>query len=417
LKFLEGVLIALRSLLANKLRSILTLIGVIIGVMTVIAVTSIIAGMNKYVSDEIRSMGSNTFIVSKWGMITSNEEFWEAVKRKNITLDDMKAIKEGCTVCEEVGANVETQTTVKYQSRYIDDTQISGATANSINIAYVKAAEGEGRYISKLEEEHSQPVAFVGWEIKDKLFPMIDPIGKEIKIEGKKFKIIGVAEKKGGFLGGASQDNFVDIPITTFFKDFGKHGYDIFYGGERSVDIAVKAADFESMEKAMDQTRLILRARRHVPYNKKDDFGMMTAETFMDFYRQFTSTAYLTMIGISSIALVVGGIVIMNIMLVSVTERTREIGIRKALGARRRDVLWQFLVESVTLALIGGMIGVLLGLGTGKIVSMSSPLPATADPFWIGIGLVLATSIGLVFGVYPAMKAARLDPIEALRYE
>ena len=412
MNLLEGVFVALSSLLANKLRSILTLIGVVIGVMTVIAITSIIAGMNRYVANEIKSMGSDTFVVTKFGFITSNEEFWEAVKRKNITLKDMEAVRKGCTACAEVGANIESQVKVRSGTRYLNDVQISGVTANMIDVISVREAEGEGRFITKFEEDHNQPVAFVGWEIKDKLFPMVDAIGKEIKIDNKRFKIVGVAQKKGAFLG-ISQDNFVDIPITTFYKYISRE----FFGRERSIDIAVRAVNFESISEAMDQVRMILRARRHVPYNKPDDFGMMTAETFMDFYRGFTAAAFMTMIGISCIALVVGGIVIMNIMLVSVTERTREIGIRKALGARRRDLLWQFLMESMTLALVGGITGVLLGLGLGKVVSMSSPLPAAADPVWIGIGLLMATLVGLIFGVYPAFKAAKLDPIEALRHE
>jgi putative ABC transport system permease protein len=410
--FLEGVFIALRSLVANKLRSILTLIGVIIGVMTVIAITSIIAGMNKYVADELSAIGSDTFFVDKWGLIMSEDDWWEALKRKSITLEDMEAIRDNCTLCDKVGSSADTRKTVKRGNEHLDDVRITGVTANVIDIMDIKVEEGEGRYISKFEEEHNRASAFVGWEIKDKLFPFVDPIGKDIKISNKSFKIVGVAQKRGSFLG-QSKDDFVHIPITTFFKHFGRRRF----GRELSVDIIVKAVSFESVDEAMDQARAILRARRRVPYDKKDDFGMMTAETLMDLYRQFTSTAYLTMIGISSIALVVGGIVIMNIMLVSVTERTREIGIRKALGARRRDVLWQFLVESVTLALVGGVVGILLGLGAGQIVAMNSPLPASADPFWIIIGLFLATSVGLVFGVYPAVKAARLDPIEALRYE
>ncbi|HEX9916642.1 MAG TPA: ABC transporter permease, partial [candidate division Zixibacteria bacterium] len=347
MKFLEGVIIALKSLLANKLRSILTLIGIIIGVMTVIAVTSIIAGMNKYVADQISIMGPDTFLVNKWGMIMTEDEWFEAIKRKSITLEDMKALREGCVACYRVGATVVRSGKVRHGSHYIDEVVITGVTANRAEIVDVKVEQGEGRYISKFEEEHNQPVAFVGWEIRDKLFPLVDPIGKEIKIENRTFTIVGVSQKIGSSLV-QNQDNSVHIPITTFFKDFGKHEY----GRSRSINIVVKAASFESVDEAMDQTRLILRARRHIPYSKKDDFGMMTSETFMDLYRQFTSAAYLTMIGISSIALLVGGIVIMNIMLVSVTERTREIGIRKALGARRRDVRWQFLVESVTLALV-----------------------------------------------------------------
>lgn len=410
--FLEGIFIALASLVANKLRSILTLIGVIIGVMTVIAITSIIAGMNRYVADQLSAVGSDTFFINKWGLIMSEDDWWEALKRKNITLEDMEAIRDNCTGCYKVGSSADISRRVKRGGGYLDDVRISGVTANLIDIIDIKVEEGEGRYISRFEEEHNRAVAFIGWEIKDKLFGLVDPIGKDIKIGNQKFRIVGIAQKRGSFLG-QSRDNFVHVPITTFFKHFGRHRY----GREISVDIIVKAVSFESMNEAMDQARVILRARRHVPYDKKDDFAIMTGETFMDLYRQFTSTAYLTMIGISSIALIVGGIVIMNIMLVSVKERTREIGIRKALGARRRDVLWQFLIESVTLALVGGIVGVLLGLGAGKIVAMNSPLPASADAFWITTGLILATSVGLIFGVYPSAKAARLDPIEALRYE
>jgi putative ABC transport system permease protein len=412
MRLLEGIFIALASLVANKLRSILTLIGVIIGVMTVIAITSIIAGMNKYVADQLSAVGSDTFFINKWGLIMSEDEWWEALKRKSITLDDMKAVEDNCPSCYKVGASADITRRVKCGNVYLDDVSITGVTANLIDIIDIKVEQGEGRYVSRFEEEHNRAVVFIGWEIKDKLFGQVDPIGKDIKIGNQKFRVVGIAQKRGSFLG-QSRDNFVHVPITTFFKHFGRHRY----GREVSVDIVVKAVSFESMSEAMDQARVILRARRHVPYDKQDDFAMMTGETFMDLYRQFTSTAYLTMIGISSIALLVGGIVIMNIMLVSVKERTREIGIRKALGARRKDVLWQFLIESVTLSLVGGMLGVLLGLGAGKIVAMNSPLPASADPFWIITGLILATSVGLIFGVYPAVKAARLDPIEALRYE
>lgn len=412
MRLLEGIIIALASLIANKLRSILTLIGVIIGVMTVIAITSIIAGMNKYVADQLSSVGSDTFFINKWGLIMSEDEWWEALKRKSITLDDMKAVEDHCPACYKVGASADVTRRVKRGNVYLDDASIAGVTANLIDIIDIKVEEGEGRYVSRFEEEHNRAVAFIGWEIKDKLFGQVDPIGRDIKIGNQKFRVVGIAQKRGSFLG-QSRDNFVHVPITTFFKHFGRHRY----GREVSVDIVVKAVSFESMSEAMDQARVILRARRHVPYDKQDDFAMMTGETFMDLYRQFTSTAYLTMIGISSIALLVGGIVIMNIMLVSVKERTREIGIRKALGARRKDVLWQFLIESVTVALVGGLLGVILGLGAGKIVAMNSPLPASADPFWIITGLILATSVGLIFGVYPAVKAARLDPIEALRYE
>ena len=406
MKLLEGIFIALNSLRANKLRSVLTLVGVIIGVMTVIAVTSIIAGMNKYVAQELSFIGADTFVIAQYGVeIGNTREQEELFKRKRITHEDAEAIRKACSACVEVGEGSYTSRTIKRGKTYLRDMLIGGMSANVIRIMDFKVAEG--RFFSEFEEVHRRRVAFVGWSVVEKLFPNEDPIGKQIKIEKESFTIVGVAVKQGSSLGG-NQDDFIYVPFSTFSKGFGSH---------RSIMIYVKAKDFKLVDQAMDEARVLLRVRRHVAYEEKDDFGMMTAEGIMDLYRRFTSGAYLTMIGISSIALLVGGIVIMNIMLVSVTERTREIGIRKALGARRRDVLWQFLVESVTLALVGGVIGVLLGLGVGRIVSLKSPLPAAADPFWITVGLLLATSIGLVFGVYPAMKAARLDPIEALRYE
>lgn len=405
MQFLESIWMALSSLKANKLRSILTLIGVIIGVMTVIAVVSVIAGMNRYVANTLSTMGSNTFLVDKIGIPMSEEDFFNALKRKDLTLEDMRAIEKNCTFCEKVGGRVFTFGKVKYRNQYLNDIAIAGATANFTQIVNIDL--GEGRYFSEFEEEHRRQVCFVGWEIADNLFPHLDPINKVVKIGGRDFTIIGVAKKRGSFLG-QSQDNFVLIPITTFHKIF---------GSRRSVDIFVKASDLKVMGEAQDQVRSILRLRRKVPQNKPDDFAIMTTETFMDLYRSFTSTAYLVMIGVSSISLVVGGIVIMNIMLVSVTERTKEIGVRKAVGARRRHVLWQFLVEAVTLSLVGGLIGILIGTAIAKIISSTTPLPSAVELWSVIAGLLIASSVGIFFGIFPAMKAAKLNPIEALRYE
>jgi putative ABC transport system permease protein len=405
MQFLEGIIIALRSLLANKLRSILTLIGVIIGVMTVIAVVSIISGMNRYVEAEISSMGSTTFLIRKFGIITSNEEWFEQIKRKDLTTDDMKAIEKNCPDCWKVGAEAVAFRKVKYKNKHLSDLGIIGATANITEIANHDVYEG--RTFSEFEVEHNRRVCFVGWEIKDNLFPNEDPLGKDIKIGNQYFRIIGIAKKKGAFIG-ESQDDFVLIPITTFEKLFARRFF---------LTIFVKAKDYMSMEDAMDQCRVILRARRNVPYNKPDDFAMMTSEGVMDFFRQFTQLALLVMGGVSSISLVVGGIVIMNIMLVSVTERTREIGIRKALGARRRNILWQFLVEAVTLALVGGTVGIIMGALIAKFLSAVSPLPASVEAWSVGVALLVSSSVGIFFGIFPAMKAARLNPIEALRYE
>jgi putative ABC transport system permease protein len=396
---------ALRSLISNKLRSILTLIGVIIGVMTVIAVVSIIAGMNKYVADQINALGSSTFFVNKFGITMSEEDYLKALKRKDFALQDMEAIKERCSLCWKVGARAVAFKKVKYREKYVSDIAIAGATANITEISNIDLSSG--RYPSEFENEHNRRVVLIGWEIADNLFPNQDPLGKDLKIGNYYFRVVGVATKRGTFLG-ENQDGFVLIPITTFNKLFGT---------KRFMSIFVKVENFGSMQESQDQVRLILRSRRHVPYDKPDDFAIMTADTFMDLYRTFTSTAFLVMIGVSSIALVVGGIVIMNIMLVSVTERTREIGIRKAVGAKKKNILWQFLVEAVTLAIIGGLIGVILGGVIAKIVAATTPLPAAIEAWSVIAGLIIATSVGLFFGIFPAMKAAKLDPIACLRYE
>ncbi len=405
MQFLEGIIIALRSLVANKLRSILTLIGVIIGVMTVIAVVSIISGMNRYVEAEIQSLGSTTFLIRKFSIVTSQEEWLEQRKRKNLNLEDMEAIKENCPDCWKVGAEAFTWRKVKYKNKHLSDISVMGTTAN---ITEIMAHDiYDGRSFSDFEVKHNRRVCFIGWEIKENLFPDEDPIGKDIKIGNHHFRVIGVAKKKGTFLGD-SQDDFVIIPITIYDKLFGRLSW---------LHIFIKARDFMSMQDAMDQCRVILRARRNVDYDKPDDFAILTSESIMDFFRQFTQLALIVMGGIASISLVVGGIVIMNIMLVSVTERTREIGIRKALGARRRNILWQFLVEAVTLASVGGIAGIMIGALIAKIISAASPLPASVEAWSVVVALLVSSSVGIFFGIFPAMKAARLNPIEALRYE
>jgi len=407
MQFLESILQALASLKANKLRSILTLIGVIIGVMTVIAVASIIAGMNRYVADQLAQLGPTTFFIDKWGIITSEDEWFKAMKRKELTLEDMAAVRDYCENCEKVGAMAQTMGRVKYGSQYVTDVEIHGATGNIEEITSVVAEHGY--YPTDYDNEHRNQVALIGWAVADKLFPGLDPIGKRINFLGHTFTVVGVAKKMGSFLG-QSQDNFVAIPITTYQKLYQKQRFDWFA-------IFIKSQDYQSMEKAKDEVRLILRARRHVPYKEDDDFGIQSSESLMDLWRNFTGTAFLVMIGVSSIALLVGGVVIMNIMFVSVKERTKEIGIRKAMGARKRNILWQFLVEATTISLVGGIIGIIVGAVIGKIVDLTTPLPATIELWSVIAGILVAGGIGLFFGIYPAMKAARLDPVEALRYE
>ncbi|OGC77007.1 MAG: hypothetical protein A2Z27_01145 [candidate division Zixibacteria bacterium RBG_16_50_21] len=407
MQFLESILQALASLKANKLRSILTLIGVIIGVMTVIAVTSIVAGMNRYVANELSELGPTTFFIDKWGVVTSEDQWFKVMKRKDITLADMEAVQEYCTNCEKVGAMAQSYGRVKYGNQHISDVEIHGATPNIEEITSV--VTDYGYYPTDYDNDHRTQVALIGWAIADKLFPGIDPIGKRITIAGHSFRVVGVAEKRGSFLG-QNQDNFVAVPLNTYQKLFQKKRFDWFA-------IFVKARDYPTIEKAKDECRLILRARRHVPYKEEDDFSFQSSESLMQVFRSFTAGAFIVMIGISSIALLVGGIVIMNIMFVSVKERTKEIGIRKALGARRRNILWQFVVEATTISLVGGILGVIFGGIIGKLVDMLTPLPAAIEVWAVFAGIMVAGFVGLFFGIYPAMKAARLDPVEALRYE
>lgn len=407
MQFVESILQALASLKANKLRSILTLIGVIIGVMTVIAVASIISGMNRYVANQLAQLGPTTFFIDKWGIITSEDEWFKAMRRKDITLEDAVAVKDYCQNCEKVGAMAQTMGRVKYGSRYVTDVEIHGATGNIEEITSVVAEHGY--YPTDFDNEHHSQVALIGWAVADKLFPSLDPIGKVIDLHGHGFTVVGVAKKRGSFLG-QNQDNFVAIPITTYQKIFQKQRFDWF-------GIFVKAADYQGMEKAKDEARLILRGRRHVPYKAEDDFGIQSSESLMELWRSFTGTAFLVMIGVSSIALLVGGVVIMNIMFVSVKERTKEIGIRKAMGARKRNILWQFLVEATTISLVGGILGIVAGAIIGKLVDLFTPLPAAIEPWSVVSGLLIAGFVGIFFGIYPAVKAARLDPVEALRYE
>jgi putative ABC transport system permease protein len=401
----EGSLVAIRAIFANKLRTVLTLIGMVIGVATVIAVVSVINGMNNYVANKINSMGSSTFIVDRYGLVTSDDQWRKVRGRKPITIDDMYAVRRYCDLCDEVGGSSYTRRTVKYRSRYLDDITIVGSTPNYVEVSDINVEIG--RAFLETDNLHRSAVCLVGPDVSDNIFSGEDPLNKMIKVGNYYFRIVGIANRRGSFLGN-NQDDWVAIPIETFQKYFGRY---------RSVDIHVKTASVAVMEEAQDQVRVILRNRRGDRYDDEDSFGIFTAESLMQLYNDFTGTAWVVLIGVSSISLVVGGIVIMNIMLVSVTERTREIGIRKAIGAKRRDIMWQFLIESVVLSLIGGAIGVMLGASLALLVGAYSPLPAAIEPWAVITGLLIASSVGLIFGVFPAMRAARLDPVECLHFE
>ncbi|MCX7973578.1 MAG: ABC transporter permease [Candidatus Aminicenantes bacterium] len=403
----ESVLIALRSLWANKLRSFLTLLGIIIGVLTIISVVSVIQGLNNFVATKMSFYGANDFAVSKFSLIGGSlKQYREQLKRKNLTLEEMKVIREKCRQCELVGASVQTSRTVKFRNKSLKNTEIRGETAVDHLIGSVLELE-RGRFFLPHEENNSRFVAIIGWDLVENLFGDIDPLGKSIKIGPYDFRIIGVAKKRGKLLG-MSQDNFVRIPITTFQKIYGAH---------RSIDINVHTTSASQMALAQEEVRTILRSLRHKTFKEPDDFSINTSDTFLNFYRSATSSIYLAMIAIASIALLVGGIVVMNIMLVSVTERINEIGIRLAVGARRKDILFQFLIEAAVLSGIGGLIGILFGIIVAQVFSAATSMPTKIEPVSVILAIFISTGTGLFFGLYPANKAARLNPIEALRSE
>ncbi len=403
----ESFGMAMGSLWSNKLRTFLTLLGIIIGVLTIISVVSVIQGLNNYVYTKMSFYGANDFSVSKFSMIGSSlKDFKEQLKRKDITLDEMLLLRSTCQTCQLVGATASTSRTVKYGNEQVKSVEVRGVTYLDHMIGSVLELD-RGRHIQKDDEDHSRYVCVIGADITEKLFPYLDPLGRWIKVGNQNFQVVGIGKKLGKVLG-FSQDNFVRLPITTFLK---------IYGSRRSININIHTASQEMMHGAQEEVRTILRSARKVTFDKPDDFSFRTSETFIQFYKNATSGIYFAMIGIASIALLVGGIVVMNIMLVSVTERTKEIGVRMAIGARRRDILFQFLIESSTIAGIGGLIGIVCGLILAKGVSALTPLPSVVDPFSVLMAIAMSTSLGLFFGIYPANKAAKLDPIEALRSE
>jgi putative ABC transport system permease protein len=411
--FREAIAIAIASVKANKLRSVLTILGVVIGIASVIAVVAITDGLDRYMADKVLALGTKSFTVQKFpDIVVSFEQFREFNKRKDLVLRDIELIKEVCTHCSEVGGLFVTGRTVKYGSLRHEGAQIMGITENFARIGAIRDLM-TGRHLINDDIESARPAAVIGTDVVDTLFPNAEPLGKEIIIDGNRLRVVGVGERKGKVFG-QSQDNFVWTPITAFRKLF---------GSRRSVTIQVEARSMAVFEQAQDQARLALRTRRHLAYTEPDDFTIETGESVMDLWNSATQGIYVVTLVVTGISLLVGGVVVMNIMLVSVTERIKEIGVRKALGARRRDIQSQFIVESVLLTGIGGLLGVLaaslFSFVAGKLMTsvVGDEFSAPVQLWAVAIAVVSSTVVGLVAGIYPASRAAALDPVVALRSE
>ena len=402
----EPAVVALQTMRSHKLRSFLMLLGIILSVCTLIVVVALIEGTNKYIADKVANMGSNVFLVTQYPIITSTEAFVKAQRRnRKITWDDYKALHDNLKLPKAVGLEARIFGKVHYNGQEMQDVNIRGVTANIGDMDVEEPSTG--RYISDFDNEHRTTAAMIGADVAKRIFPNVDPIGKEISIDGRPFQIVGVAKPMGTMLG-QSQDNFVYIPIETHFK---------IYGTQQNIAINIQARGAEWMERTQEEARVLMRARRHLTPKDEDSFGVLASAGLLDLWHQLTAAIAASSVGIVAVFLLIGGIVIMNVMLASVTERTREVGIRKSLGARRRDILLQFLVEASVMTCSGGILGVAFAYLITFLVRSFTSVPMLVPISAVIIAIVVSTAVGLFFGIYPARKASKLDPIEALRFE
>jgi putative ABC transport system permease protein len=398
--------VALETLRTHKMRSFLMLLGIILSVATLIVVIALISGVNQYIANKVANLGSNAFTVMRFPVITEMEELVKAMRRnKLVTWDDYESLRDNLKLPQRMGAEAWTSGKSKVGSLTIQDTSIRGVTASMGDIDAQEMTDG--RYITEADENSHAMVAMIGSELANKLFPSLDPVGHEVMLDNRPFIVVGVAKPIGTVLG-QSQDNFAYIPVETYIK---------IYGAYEGLWINIQARGPEWMERTQDEARVLMRARRHLAPNDTDSFGILDSATLMNLWKQLTGVIAMAMVGVVSVFLVIGGVVIMNVMLATVTERTREIGIRKALGASRGDIMMQFLVEACVMSAVGGALGVIAAYAVCLLTRATTSVPMNVPITAVVLSELISAAVGIFFGVYPARKAAMLEPIEALRAE
>ena len=400
----ETLRLALDSLRAHKLRSFLTLLGVILAVTTLVAVMSVVAGLNFYVADRIANLGANVYVLNRRGIITSEDAWVKAEKRPLVTREEFVNLKTGMRTASQIAALLGSNSDVRYGNDLLENVNILGVTSNYSDIRNVNVAAG--RFLTESDQEHRSPVCFIGADLAKKFFSNADPIGKTIRAGTHSYEVVGIAAVIGSALG-QSQDNFVFIPLETYSKEWGTQ--------RDSLVLFIQAQNAEMMSASEDEARMLLRAWRHIPWEGPDNFGIIGSDSIMGLWQSLTGNLFMVAVGLTAVFLVVGGIVIMNIMLASVTERTREIGLRRSLGARKKHIVLQFVTESSVLAATGGLMGIVLAYAVVAAARALTSIPMRTPISSVILSLAVSTGVGLFFGIYPAMRAAKLDPIEALR--
>jgi len=406
-QFIEAAGIALQAIWEYKLRSFLTVLGNIVAVTSIIAVVSLVQGINEYVTTSVLStVGADNFKIQRTPVIRTAQDEDRVRNNPRITLAEAQAVRQASDRIAAVDAEANSSARLQYGTESVDGVQIQGVTRDYVLLPTFDAERG--RLINPVEIDSARPLTILGYDAADRLFGPADPIDKEISINGRHFTVVGVSAKKGSAFG-QSQDEFAIIPMGQFIRLFGSRPF--------GLQLVVRPTSSDVINQAMDDATVALRSHRRLKPKDPDNFGMFTSDTLLGIYHTATNGIFAVLIGVVALSLVVGGIVIMNIMLMVVSERTREIGLRKALGARRRDIVWQILTESVTLSTMGGVVGTGLGFVAALIIAKLTPLPAAVQVWSVAIGIGITAFVGLFFGLYPAMRAARLDPIEALRRE